>query len=153
MRTPALTELQEFPGLWSRRPPIGGTKSIPDAKIVDRQNIRTSQLENEQHFHAPTSDAATLGQTLDNFVVRQLAEHAPLWNHSIDGPSGDIVDGSDFSSRKTCRPQRCLRKPQDILWTRKPAFGNQGNESSKDGVCGFPMKLLVGNCTHQRFKG
>jgi hypothetical protein len=40
---------------------VGDLKAPSDAEIVDRQDIRAAEIENEKHFHGPASNALDFG--------------------------------------------------------------------------------------------
>jgi len=41
---------------------------------------------------------------------------------------------------------------EDVDWTRKAAAGEQRDEALEDARGSLVMKLLIGNCSYQRFK-
>ena len=54
--------------------PVGHPESLPDTEVVDGQNIRTPQLEDEQHLDGPPPDPAAGAQSVDDLVVGERAD-------------------------------------------------------------------------------
>ena len=71
---PSFAELGDFLGLWPMRQAIGGFYGALQSEIVDGQNVRAIQDENQEHLGRPAADAFDGGQGVDHFLIAELGE-------------------------------------------------------------------------------
>src|ERR1700760_893270 len=53
----------------------GEREAFADAVIVDRQDVRAAEAEDEKHLDGPAADTAHLGEVLDDVLIRHLLDH------------------------------------------------------------------------------
>src|SRR5713226_4614760 len=83
--TPALAEGKEFLGLGHVLFAVGDGPALPDAEVVDGENVRAAEAEDQKHFDGPGADAADGDQALDEFFVGELLGFLERGNDAYDG--------------------------------------------------------------------
>ena len=75
---------------------VGDLEAVTDAEIVDRQDVRASELEDQQHFDCPAADSADGRQPLDDFIVGEFVDLAGGRNHPVEALGGDVLNGQNL---------------------------------------------------------
>src|ERR1700749_798369 len=125
----------------------GECKAFADTVIVDRQDIRTAEAEDEKHLAGPAADAAHLGKVLDDVLVRHLLDHGECGNGSVEGFGGEIAEGEHLVFREASRAELLVRAIEQML--RRGVIAETaerlaaGEHASVDRRSGLAMKLLI----------
>src|SRR5437899_4254372 len=93
VRTPALAEGQEFLGLGHVLFAVGDGPALPDAEVVDGENVRAAETEDEEHLDGPGPDAAHGDQAFDELFVGQFVGFFERRNDAFDCLFSQIFHG------------------------------------------------------------
>src|ERR1700749_591912 len=122
----------------------GECKAFANAVIVDRQDVRTAEAEDEKHLDGPAADAAHLGKVLDDVLVRHLLDHGECRDGSIEGFGGEIAEGEHLVFREASRAELFVGAIEQMLRRAMDAETAErleaGEETSVDRRGGFAVK-------------
>src|SRR5712691_6128984 len=93
VRTPALAEGEKFLGLEHVLFAVGDGPALPDAEVVDGENVGASEAEDEEHFDGPGPDAADGDEAFHEFFVGQFVGFFERRDDAFDGLLSQIFHG------------------------------------------------------------
>jgi hypothetical protein len=125
--------------------PISHTEPLPNAEVVDRQNVRPPQLEDKQHLNGPPPDSAASGESIDNLLVGKRADFPRTGHGAIDGLGGNIADGGRLRAREAEGSQVSIRDRLQVFGPRESAAGESRQKPSQNTFSRFAVQLLVGH--------
>jgi len=64
---------------------VGELEALPDTQIVDGQNIRPAQVEDEQHLGCPAANTLDAGEPLHDFSVGHPLAFVERWDVAVHG--------------------------------------------------------------------
>jgi len=123
--------------------PVGGAKSGPHSKVVDRQHVGAPEVEHEQHLHRPAADPANLREALDDRGIVELLERGAVGNDRRERLGCEVLEGGDLREREAGGAQLLDRGIEHLLRRREAALATRGHETREDGVGGGTVQLLM----------
>src|SRR5437868_6430724 len=125
--------------------------------IVYRPDIRTPQVEKQQHFYRPTPNSAHLDQPLNNFVVGHFGHGASRRHRAVNRFRRQIFQRRDFTARQTGCAQCFIGRFQHHLRIEKFSPRKNCAHPFPNGSSRFSAQLLVSDrfgqsikCSHLR---
>src|SRR6266446_4201244 len=88
VRAPALAEGQEFLGLGHVFLAIGYGPALLHSEVVDGEDVRAAEIEDEEHLDGPGADAADRVESLDQLGVGHFFGLLARGNDAVDGFAG-----------------------------------------------------------------
>src|SRR6266481_6441593 len=82
---PTLAKSEKFLGLGHMLLAVGDGPAFLDAEVVDGENVRTAEAEDQKHFDGPGADAADGDEAFDEFFVGELLSFFERRNDAFDG--------------------------------------------------------------------
>src|ERR1700761_88816 len=135
----------------------GEREALANAVVVDRQDVRAAEAEDEKHLDGPAADAAHLGKVLDDVLVRHLLDHGECGNGSVEGFGGEIAEGEHLVFREASRAELFVGAIEQMLRRGVDAETAErleaGEETSVDGRGGLAVKLLIDDGLGQGLEG
>src|SRR6266571_7102662 len=93
VRAPALAEGQEFLGLGHMLLAVGDRPALPDAEVVDGENVGAAEPEDQKHLDGPGPDAAHGNKAFDELFVGQFVGFFERRDDAFDGLFSQIFHG------------------------------------------------------------
>jgi len=152
MRCPAFAERGERARRRHAAQAVGEAKAVAHAEVVDRQHVRTPELEDQQHLDGPASDAAHLRQALDDFAVAERHERRAVRHDAVFGLCREILQARDLRERQAHGAQFVIGPRDDSRRQRKLAVAAQRDEAPEDALGGDAVQLLMRDRARERFE-
>src|SRR5688572_10798589 len=150
--SPALSVSLYFFWHRHRTPIIRNTESVAYTEVVDGQDIRSSQLEDQQHFDCPATDPTDRNKPLDDRFVVELPNDRACRHGPVERLGRQVAKGGNLGLRKSGATNCLLVHRKQIGWLREPPRRKQGDEPTQNTLCRFLVQLLIRNGSYQRFK-
>src|SRR6266581_2535310 len=96
VRTPALAESQEFLGRGHVLFAVGDGPALPDAEVVDGENVGAAEPEDQKHLDGPGPDAADGDEAFDELFVGQFVGFFERRDDAFDGFLCEIFHGENL---------------------------------------------------------
>jgi len=93
VRAPAFSEFEELFGLGHVFFAVGERPAFFYAEVMDGQDVRAAQAENQKHFNGPGADAANAGEAFDEFFVGESLGFFERGDDAFDGFFGKVFHG------------------------------------------------------------
>ena len=130
--------------------PVQHPIAIAHPEIVDRQHVRPTEREDQQHFDRPPADAANRGQPLDQCLIRQPRRTTPRRHCAVQVAAQIARIAAIFDAGEAARTQLRLRTRQHQFGRRERLGRIQRLEPRQDRQRRTAVQLLVSDRTHQR---
>ena len=108
---------------------IGELEAPPDTQIVDGQNIRPAQIEDEQHLGCPAANPLDAGEPLYDFGVCHPLAFVERRDVAIHGLLGDAEHVASLGSGQPCAPEPLRGGFKDRLRGRETVIVKQRLEA------------------------
>ena len=142
---PAFAEGQEFLGLGHMFFSVGDGPAFFDAEVVDGEDVRAAEAEDQKHFDGPGADAANGYEAFDEFLIGEFLGFFERRDDAFDGLLGQILHGKNFCAGESGLAQGGLAKLQHFLGRGCAAGGAEAFDTAEDGGGGFAGDGLVGD--------
>ena len=119
--------------------------------IVDGQNVRAAEPEDEKHFDGPGADAADGNQPLDQLLIGHIARHFQRRNHAINRFLREIFHGHGFCAREARFAQSGDAGAQDFFGSGANTVRAERFDARENRAGGLAGDALVGDGLEQRF--
>src|SRR5437773_8701117 len=96
VRAPALAEGKEFLGRGHVLFAVGNGPALPDAEVVDGENVGAAEAEDQKHLDGPGADAADGNKALDELFVGQFVGFFQRRDDAFDGFLSQIFHGENL---------------------------------------------------------
>lgn len=107
--SPFLAVSEKYFGRWKFLEPIRQRKAASDTVVGHREDVFTSQLEDQHHLDSPQADAADLGEPVDDFQISE-AKYFFLRGHgAIKRLSCKVLKRGSLVARKPSRTEIDVR--------------------------------------------
>jgi len=143
MRGPPDAKPIQLLGRWRSALPIRDFEPPPDAQVVDGQNVRSPQIENQQHLDRPAADALDAGQPFNKFGIGQPVAFSERWHHPVDGFLRKVADVVRLGARQPSGSEPVNIQLNDLGWRWERFPVEQGPEPFQDCPRGRTAELLV----------
>src|SRR6266702_1263891 len=110
--TPALAEGKEFLGRGHVLFAVGDGPALPDAEVVDGENVGTAEAEDQEHLDGPGPDAADGNKAFDEFFVGQFVGFFQRRDDAFDGFLSQIFHGENLCAGEASFAEDGLAKFQ-----------------------------------------
>ena len=121
--------------------PMDDLKSPTHPEIVNREHVRATQIENQEHFDSPSSHALDGSQALQDFRVGQADAFVQRGDKSLLGLLGDFEDVGDFGMGKPSGPEGFRGRSEHMFRLEEPGFSKNCEEPSEDRSHRFAAQL------------
>ena len=129
----------------------GESKSLSDAVVGHREDVRAAHAEDQEHFDGPRADAADLGESFDDVGVRHFADGCVGGNGSVKGPRSQVAEGLDLVARDAGGAQGLVGRVEEELGGRIAA--EVLADAAVNGGRGFAVQLLVEDGLEEGLEG
>jgi hypothetical protein len=85
--------------------PIDELKALPNPEIGERQHIRVTEIENQEHLDGPGPDPADLGQESDDVLRAHGPKPGLIGQPAGPGEPGQVEGGLGLGPRETGGPE------------------------------------------------
>src|SRR6185295_20269640 len=82
---------QHFSRLRHRTLAIGDAKPVAHTEVVDWQDVRASQLEDQQHFDRPTANPTDRNEPFDDRLIVELPNDGACRHSTVECPGSQIA--------------------------------------------------------------
>src|SRR5467141_1410396 len=96
VRAPAFAKGEEFFRFGHVFFAVGDGPAFFDAEVVDGEDVRTAEAEDQEHFDGPGTDAADGDETLDELFVGELLGLFERGDDALDRFLREVFHGEDF---------------------------------------------------------
>jgi hypothetical protein len=128
---------------------VDAPPAVADPEVVDGPDIRTVQLEHQEHLGCPAPDASHLHQTLDDLVVAERVE--VVHRHgSVDELGGEVDDRRQLVGGESRGPERLGLGGKNAL--RRDLATEHRDHAAMDAARGRPGQLLEHDRAEQRLE-
>src|SRR6266581_8916593 len=93
---PALAESEEFLGLGHVLFAVGDGPTLPNAEVVDGENVGAAEAEDQKHLDGPGPDAADGNEAFDELFVGQFVGFFERRDDAFDGFLCEIFHGENL---------------------------------------------------------
>ena len=132
---------------------VGDGPALLDAEVVNGEDVRAAEAEDQEHFDGPGADAADGDKALDEFFVGHFFRLFERGDDAVDGLLREVLHGENFCAGETCFAERGPFEFKDFLGSGNAAGGAEGFDATKDGGGGFAGDGLVGNGFEENLVG
>src|SRR5229473_6449630 len=123
IRAPALAEGEEFLGRGHVLLAVGDGPALPDAEVVDGENVGAAETEDQKHLDGPGPDAADGNKAFDELLVGQFVGFFERRDDAFDGFLSQIFHGENLCAGEASFAERGLAKLQHFFRRRRAAVG------------------------------
>ncbi len=137
----------------------GEGEAFADAVVIDGQHVGSTEAEDEHHLDGPLTDAADLGEMLDDGVVRHAADAGEGRDGTVERLGSEIADGEGLGVREAGDAKLLVRRVEELLRvgmgeTERKIEGREAfDETLMDGGGGFAVELLIDDGLEQGLEG
>src|SRR6266566_8145910 len=121
--------------------------------IVDRPDIRPTEIEKKEHLNRPAANPAHLRKARDDLVIAHPKKRVPGRDRAVNRFRRKVFNRCRLCARQAgatksvvgCRENFCRIKPL--------CFGVESADTAENSCCSFAAQLLVSNRFCQRVEG
>jgi len=123
------------------------------AQVVDGENVRAAQIEDQKHLNGPGPDAADRDQALDQFFVGHFFGLLASRNDAVDCFLGEIFHGGNLGGREAGFAKGGLAELEHLLRAGRLVGAAESLDTAIDCGGGFAGNGLISNGFEERFEG
>ena len=127
--------------------------ALAHAEVVHRQDVGTSEGEDQEHLDGPPADAADAQQPLDDRLVVQPRGRPPRRHRAGQRVAGDVLDRAHLGAREAGAAQSRGVRGRDVRRRGEAPVAEERHEAGEDRLRGPAVELLVGDGAGQRLVG
>jgi hypothetical protein len=132
----------EEAGMGKASLPIRQLKTLPNAEIGERQDVRVAEIEDQQHLDGPLADAVDLGQPVDDFSRRHRPKRSSGGEPPVRGEAREVLRGTRLPAGQPGCPEPLGRRRQDLGRVQAAGAIDLGHAAENSGS-GLARKLLA----------
>ena len=132
---------------------VGDGPALFYAEIVDGENVRTAESENQKHFNGPGPDATDGDEAFDEFFVGHFFCLLESGDDAVDSFLSEIFHGEDFCAGESGFAEFFWRELHHFLRRGCAAGGAESFDASVNGGGGFAGDGLVSDGFEESFVG
>jgi len=124
-----------------------------DAEVVDGENVRAAEAEDEKHFNGPGADAADGDEALDELFVGESLGLCEGGDDAVDGFLREVLHGEDFGAGEAGFAKDGFAELEHLFWRWRAAVAAEGLDAAENGGGCFAGDGLVGDGFEEGFVG
>jgi hypothetical protein len=134
----------------------GEGKAFADAVVVDGEDVRATEAEDEEHLDGPAADATDLNEVLDDGFVGHATDTGEGGYGAVEGFGGQVAEGEGLVVGEAGGTELFVGAIEKVLGG-EVFVGGGGVEAFEqaavNGCCCFAVKLLIDDAFNERFEG
>ena len=134
-------------------PAVGDGPAFLHAEVVDGENVRPAQAEDQKHFDGPCADAANGDEALDEFFVGESFGFFEGGNDARYGFLREVFHGEDFCAGEAGFAEGFCAELDHFLRSWDSAVGAECFDATEYSSRGFAGDGLVSDGFEERFVG
>ncbi len=151
--TPAFAEFGKLARFGNRFFAIGEGETFLHAVIMNRQHVRASQTENQEHLDGPGADAANGDEPVNKFPIGEFHGVFERGDNALNRFGGQIANGGDFGFGKPRFAKSVKFREKDFFRRGADAVGAERADAVKDYFGGFSGDALIDDGAQEGFVG
>src|SRR5436190_3976205 len=124
-------------------------ESFADGQVVNREDVRPAQVEDQKHFDRPAPDTFDFGEARQDFGVGECVYFGEFWNGAGEQAGSEIANVSGLWAREPDAAQGFGISTKDFACGGEVAIREQRAEAAEDGFGRTAAELLIGDGAHE----
>jgi len=150
---PAFAEGKEFLGLGHALFAVGDGPAFFHSEVVDGEDVRAAEAEDQKHFDGPGADAADGDEAFDEFFVGEGLRLFECGDNALDRFLREVFHGEDFCAGKAGFAEDRFAELEHFLRSGDKAVGAERLDAAEDGGGGFAGDGLISDGFEKDFVG
>lgn len=132
--------------------PMRDLKALADSEVMDWQHVRTSQIEDEEHFDGPPPNPFDRSQPGHDLIVREAVAFVQRGNRPVAGLLCQFQYVAGLWSRQPSGSQSFRRKIEHFGGAREIPSAEKCHKTGENRACCPPAQLLMDNGVDKGFE-
>ena len=129
MGAPEFAACTDFGGLGHGGEAEGDAEAVAHTEVVDRQDVGSAELEDEEHLGGPAADAADGDKAFDDGFVLEFRELGASGNDALERFGRDVAEGGGFGGGEARGAQLFIRHGAERTGGGKAGAGEEGEKA------------------------